>query len=63
MEGVEERHGPRHDHEPARVVAVCIVVALVCVLAGFVVGVARGHAEGPHRPVTVRSTVVVGGGT
>lgn len=63
MGGIEGRHEPRDDHAPARIVLVCIAVAVACVLAGFAVGIVRSHAEHSHRPVTVETTVSIRSGT
>jgi hypothetical protein len=63
MGGIEVRDGPGDDHASTRIVLVCIAVAVACVLAGFVVGIARSHAEQSHSPVTVETTVSIQSGT
>lgn len=60
MGGIE---GRRHDPERARAAVLFVVLGVVCVLAGFLVGVVRNHAERSPRPVTVKTTVAVGGST
>lgn len=52
---------PRHDPNRARVALVFAVLAIVCVLAGFVVGIVRSHGDPSHQPVTVETTVAIGG--
>jgi hypothetical protein len=54
---------PRHDLERARTAIILGVVAVLCVLTGFVVGVARSHAQHSPRPVTVETTVAISGPT
>lgn len=44
-----------------RSAAELVLLAVVCVLAGFVVGVVRSHGTRPAHPVTVRTTVAVRG--
>lgn len=53
----------RNDPERARVAILFVVLAIVCVLAGFVVGVVRSHAHQSPHPVTVKTTVAVSGST
>ena len=52
---------PRHDPERARVAILFVVLAIVCVLAGFIVGVVRSGADHSPRPVTVKTTIAVSG--
>jgi hypothetical protein len=61
MGGIEGPQRMRHDPERARVAIVFVVIAVACVLAGFVVGVVRSHADQPPRPVTVRTVISTGG--
>jgi hypothetical protein len=51
----------RHDAERARTAIAFAVVAIACVLAGFVVGVVRSHPGQSPRPVTVKAIVAAGG--
>ncbi len=61
LRGVGGMQQERHDPQRARTAIVFVVVAVVCVLAGFVVGVVRSHADQAPRPVTVKATVAVDG--
>jgi hypothetical protein len=50
-----------HDAERAHTAIAFAVLAVVCVLAGFVVGVVRSHPGQSPRPVTVKAIVALGG--
>ncbi len=62
MEGTDGPQEAGRNRESGRFAAELVLVAVVCVLAGFVVGIARSHGGHASHSVTVRTTVSVSGG-